>query len=136
MSLSTTSLPIGEACNHTVPLKHQGKYWLQGCVINGVRGILVRVGIVEVEVVIFNDLSDAINLMLTLMDTHEWVSRRDRVNLPCRLFLGEDGSFSNTYCDLQGGVRLMSTCLMRVKSLSLDHHVKFRINVLTLSLII
>jgi hypothetical protein len=30
----------------------------------------------------------------------------------------------------------MSACLMRIKSLSLDHHVKFRINILTLSLII
>ena len=66
------------------------------------RGFFVPIGIVKDELVVLNELSDAVHFDLGLVDLYPRVEAGDGVDLAIQGFLFKQGSLTHAYAYIHG----------------------------------
>jgi len=95
----------------------------------------VRECVIELELLIVNILSDAIDLVLAFMDSNGRVHARNTVNFSFGSLIREDGSFLHTDADLHLISWGMGNFFLSIILIGLDHDLEVNINFYSLSLI-
>ena len=97
--------------------------------VNIVRILSVRVSVVEGEVVVLDELGDAVHFVLWLVDRDARISASNRVDLACLHLLGKERSFPDTDANVHLRTTQVLQCLFHVGALLLNHHVEVYVDV-------
>ena len=122
------SLSVGEARDDAlVEWEMNGR--LYGRLIECLGRLFAREAVVELEIVVFNVLGDAVHPQFAFVHSYPWVGGTHRVDLARSLFLLEDGALPHTHRNLHVRARLMTLRVFARQLVLLHHVVKLGVHV-------